>query len=87
MIKVSRSKETKILKAHIEKIGKCQNCGRIDDSLVIHHLYKKLSHPELRMNPKFWVVLCFTCHSMTENGRNTKEFNDKLKDIIKLIEK
>ena len=80
-IKISRSKETKILKEHIEKVGYCEACGVKNDSLVIHHLQKKLSHPELRFEPSNWIVLCYICHSKTENGLNTKQFNDYLKEI------
>lgn len=84
--KITRNKEIKEEKEFIEKIGYCQGCGARNESLVIHHLEKKLSHPEQRFDKKNWRVLCWKCHLITEQGGSirgrkftAKEFNDKLK--------
>ena len=86
--KISRSKETKLIKEHIALIGHCEACGIKDESLVVHHLEKKLSHPELRMERSNWIVLDWKCHLITEVGGmfndkkyTAKEFNDYLKEI------
>ena len=57
--------------------------------MVVHHLEKKLSHPELRMEKSNWVVLDLKCHLITEVGGEfnrvkytAKEFNNYLKEII-----
>lgn len=79
--KISRSQEIEIERKYIEKVGECESCGHIGEDLIVHHLEKKLSHPELRFNKLYWIVLCVICHKKTEEGRNTKEFNDNLKKI------
>jgi hypothetical protein len=86
--KISKNKETKLIKEYIALIGHCEACGIKNDSLVVHHLEKKLSHPELRMEKSNWIVLDWKCHLITEvggvfNGKKytAKEFNDYLKEI------
>ena len=76
-------------KLFIEKIGYCEGCRIKDDTLVVHHLEKKLSHPDKRFDVDNWCVLCWKCHLITEQGGyvrakkyTAKEFNDYLKNVI-----
>jgi len=90
-MKISKSKETKLEKEFIERIGRCEHCGVQNETLIVHHTEKKLSHPEARYDQNKWVVLCVGDHRITEEGGKdrfgrkweAKEFNDHLKEYLK----
>lgn len=84
--KISKYQETEMIRKHIKEVGKCIHCGVRNDTLVVHHTKKKNRYPELRFDKKYWAVVDWICHSITEQGGvdrfgrkwEAKEFNDYL---------
>ena len=50
-------------KSVIERDGRqCQMCGQVGGRLEVHHIRPKYLYPELTLEVKNGIVLCYFCH-------------------------
>lgn len=51
----------------LQKKRTCENCGKRGGKLHIHHIKSIRNFPELRWERSNVLLLCFDCHTLTDN--------------------
>jgi len=78
-LKLNFTNETRNLYLYVYK---CQNCGRSDKGLELHHILGRISNSKLNA-----IVLCLECHSHCCHSREEESKYLKISIRFHLLEK